>query len=305
MGGIKVPGYFTPGTVNGFVTEARWVKGTYVAVNTVADRDAIPFGCRVDGTRVYVATENREYRWLNKAWEPLPNSFFDAPTDGKIYARQNGAWVEVVVDASHIEEEIQNLYSELNSKVDLSEYQQFQEDIDSKLENYVTKEEIVNYTKLIIVNTLPAEGELNTIYVVTVDTHYELYIWYNNQFVCIGSTFVDLSDYYTKSEVDNIINTKIENYVTNESLDEELSAYVKQSEIENYVTTSELNEKLSTKQDKLVSGVNIKTVGGQDILGEGDIPIEATSVSTEAVVNALEDGFGESSSDFLTLDCNF
>lgn len=266
MSGIKVPGYFAPGTVNGFVTEARWVKGTYVAVNTVADRDAIPCGCRVDGTRVYVASENREYRWQNKNWEPLPNGFFDAPTDGKIYARQNGAWVEAVIDTSHIEEEIQNLYSELNNKVDLSEYQQFQEDIDSKLANYVTKEEIVNYAELSVANTLPTTGKSNTIYVVTVDTHYELYIWYNNQFVCIGSTFVDLSAYYTKSEVDNIINTK---------------------------------------QDKLVSGVNIKTIGGKDILGEGDVSIEATSVTTEAVVNALEDGFGESSSDFLTLDCNF
>lgn len=45
------------------------------------------------------------------------------------------------------------------------------------------------------------------------------------------------------------------------------------------------HQDLSGKQDKLVSGTNIKTINGQDILGEGDIEIESNS---EANVGAVD-----------------
>ena len=47
----------------------------------------------------------------------------------------------------------------------------------------------------------------------------------------------------------------------------------------NLATKTEVNEKLSQKQDKLVSGTNIKTINGQSLLGNGDIQI--TGGSTE------------------------
>lgn len=54
MIGIKVPGQFVPGTVDGFVTEARWVKGTYIVVKTVEEANLVPMSVRVDGTAVPV-----------------------------------------------------------------------------------------------------------------------------------------------------------------------------------------------------------------------------------------------------------
>lgn len=43
----------------------------------------------------------------------------------------------------------------------------------------------------------------------------------------------------------------------------------------NYYTKNEVDTELSDKQDTLVSGTNIKTVGGTSILGTGDIPFPA------------------------------
>jgi hypothetical protein len=43
--------------------------------------------------------------------------------------------------------------------------------------------------------------------------------------------------------------------------------------VSEYVTLTQLENKLSNKQDTLVSGVNIKTINGESILGEGDIAI--------------------------------
>lgn len=82
---------------------------------------------------------------------------------------------------------------------------------------------------------------------------------------------VDLSDYYTKDEIDN------KGFITSIP-----SEYVIESELTN--TTKQLkayvDEKNNTqdlvidsKQAALVSGQNIKTINGQDILGEGNIEI--------------------------------
>lgn len=114
MIGIKVPGQFVSGTVNGFVTEARWVKGTYIVVNTVEEANQVPLTVRVDGTPVYVVETKTEYRWLNGDWEVKPQPLQDAPVDGKMYARLNGAWAEVTFDTHHLQEQIDDLYSKLD-----------------------------------------------------------------------------------------------------------------------------------------------------------------------------------------------
>ena len=45
-----------------------------------------------------------------------------------------------------------------------------------------------------------------------------------------------------------------------------------------------VNTKLATKQDTLVSGTNIKTVGGVSLLGSGDVPVSTTSSSSVSVL---------------------
>ena len=52
----------------------------------------------------------------------------------------------------------------------------------------------------------------------------------------------------------------------------------------NFATKTELNTNLSQKQDKLVSGTNIKTINGQSLLGNGNIAItgEGGSIDTSS-----------------------
>lgn len=45
-----------------------------------------------------------------------------------------------------------------------------------------------------------------------------------------------------------------------------------------------VNTKLATKQDALVSGTNIKTVGGVSLLGSGDVPVSTQSSSSVSVL---------------------
>lgn len=59
-------------------------------------------------------------------------------------------------------------------------------------------------------------------------------------------------------------------------------------DLSNYYTKSEINTSLSQKQNTLVSGTNIKTINGTSILGSGDITISGGSGGvTEDRVNEL------------------
>lgn len=73
----------------------------------------------------------------------------------------------------------------------------------------------------------------------------------------IGSTNIDLSNYYTKSQ-------------TNSEIASALNAYT---------TTNDLTTLLATKQNTLQSGTNIKTINSQSLLGGGNISVQTPLVS--------------------------
>lgn len=62
------------------------------------------------------------------------------------------------------------------------------------------------------VATLPTTGESNIIYLVpnegTGNNVKDEYIWVDNKFELIGTTAVDLSGYYTKEQIDTLLNGK-------------------------------------------------------------------------------------------------
>ena len=101
----------------------------------------------------------------------------------------------------------------------------------SDLTNYYTKSvvdsKLSNLTNFHFekVDELPQTGESNVIYLVpsanqTTGNEYDEYYWdaTSNTFETLGSTAIDLSNYYTKTEVDN-------NYYTKSNIDSKLEGY--------------------------------------------------------------------------------
>ena len=96
----------------------------------------------------------------------------------------------------------------------------------------------------------------------------------------IGGTF-DPSNYYTKTEIDNIVTGITEDIEEATSakadttavtqVNNALTAHTTNSDI--HVTTSDKST-WNGKQDALVSGTNIKTVNGNSLLGSGDITVQ-------------------------------
>ena len=84
-----------------------------------------------------------------------------------------------------------------------------------------------------------------------------------DQKVAEGGTF-DPSLYYDKTATDNLLANKADKSTT----------YTK-TEVDNAITAA-----TSTKQDTLVSGTNIKTVGAQSVLGSGNISLMTAHIGT-------------------------
>ena len=84
-----------------------------------------------------------------------------------------------------------------------------------------------------------------------------------DQKVAEGGTF-DPSLYYDKTATDNLLANKADKSTT----------YTK-NEVDNAITAA-----TSTKQDTLVSGTNIKTVGAQSVLGSGNIALMTAHIGT-------------------------
>ena len=118
------------------------------------------------------------------------------------------------------------------------------DEVYSKNDTYTKSEVntlIGNIEKLTIevVEALPQTGESNVLYLVpkegSTNDVYDEYLYINNDWEHIGSTEVDLSNYYTKTETNTL---------------------------------------LGEKQDTLVSGTNIKTINNTSLLGSGNIDIQ-------------------------------
>lgn len=84
-----------------------------------------------------------------------------------------------------------------------------------------------------------------------------------DQKVAEGGTF-DPTQYYDKTATDTLLANKADTATT----------YTK-TEVDNAITAA-----TSTKQDTLVSGTNIKTVGAQSVLGSGNIALMTAHVGT-------------------------
>lgn len=81
------------------------------------------------------------------------------------------------------------------------------------------------------------------------------------------SQIFDATNYYTKAEVDAELSGKTDT-ATTAGINSTLTAHTANTDI--HVTTSDKTT-WSGKQDALVSGTNIKTIGGNSLLGSGNI----------------------------------
>lgn len=161
----------------------------------------------------------------------------------------------------------------------------------NNLLNYYTKDEVytkANIDELLrnvgaglsvkIVTVLPTE-EISgtTIYLIkTSGNNYNQYMWIDNAWANLGSTTVDLSNYYTKDKVEEILL----GYVTKDVLASVLIDYVKKSELAKVATSNDYNDLDNLPQIPDVSGIKTYTNVLQDS--------ENTAPTSKALYDAVQ-----------------
>ena len=262
MAGIKVPGFFVPGTTTGYVVASSYVRGGYIVVTTEDEKSQLNTEVCIPGTLVYVVESNKEYRFTSTS-----------------------QWEEINTDVEEIQQELETLQTNLTAlqsevgslQTNLTDLQSSvgtlqtqvnalptEEEVDTKIAEAVAG--IQNLTfKIVTQLPSPEEAQTNIIYVVpasesTTGNLYNEYIWTGTDFELIGGGSINLEDYYTKSETDNLLNEK---------------------------------------QPTLVSGVNIKTINNESLLGEGNITITgggtiqpATEETVGGILSSTDSGIG-------------
>lgn len=104
------------------------------------------------------------------------------------------------------------------------------------------------------------------------------------------SGIFDASNYYNKTEVDNLLAAKANTATTYTKTEVDNALNEK---ADTTAVTESINAAVSGKQDTLVSGTNIKTVNNQSLLGSGNITIEGGTIDQTVIsgsTNAVAGG---------------
>lgn len=219
-----------------------------------------------------IANENSREEYINDFKDRVSNGDFNGKDGAIQYEAGNGIKIENnVISATGGEAVWGSITGTLSNQTDLKgilDNKANASDIPTKVSelsndtNFITKtvDNLINYYKkseiytqdqvntlisnvnsfnVEVVQILPTENiDVHTIYLVPkkaeANDNYDEYIYINSSWEHIGSTSVDLTNYYNKNEVDT---------------------------------------KLEQKQDALVSAENIKTINNNEILGTGNIDI--------------------------------
>lgn len=110
-----------------------------------------------------------------------------------------------------------------------------------------------------IVTELPATGQSNIIYFLGTQAPYTEYMWINGAWEVIGSTSTDLSNYYTKSQVDN----KISPLTTDITNLNDLVTGLENDVVEINGNISTLNTTVASKADQSALDTLSNTVAGK------------------------------------------
>lgn len=160
-------------------------------------------------------------------------------------------------------------------------------EIESNFNNYYDKAAIngllegISTLDIEVVSDLPSSDiSTSTIYLklnasAGANNIYDEYIYVNSQWEIIGSTAIDLSNYYNKTEIDNKLIDK--------AAASDLTFHTSNTDI--HVTAIDKST-WSGKQDALISGTNIKTINNESLLGSGNIAL--TTEEKEVSIGTTE-----------------
>lgn len=96
--GLKVPYILEPGTTAGYVIESKYVRGSFIVVDNIEEAKALPTTVLQDKTPIFIKDISQIYQYDEdkESFVPSKSALQDAPADGKVYARKDNKWYEIL-----------------------------------------------------------------------------------------------------------------------------------------------------------------------------------------------------------------
>lgn len=96
--GLKIPYILEPGTTAGYVIESKYVRGSFIVVDNIEEAKALPTTVLQDKTPIFIKDISQIYQYdeSKESFVPSESALQDAPADGKVYARKDNKWYEIL-----------------------------------------------------------------------------------------------------------------------------------------------------------------------------------------------------------------
>ena len=172
--GIKVPGRWVPGTTAGVVVESKYVKGGYITVSSIEERDELISGkleVVTPGTKIYVANIGEEFIYVEeqpgqgKFEKTLDKTLEAVEADG--FVRESDVTTIFEDKATDIIKDVANevIPGMVKDQVD-EEFKTISADIAKEATDIATKEAVKQVTEIVqndFVSTDKLNEELETV----------------------------------------------------------------------------------------------------------------------------------------------
>lgn len=126
---IPLTGVLVPGATVGYIAESKFIKGGYIVVKTITERDALLDKSFYEdkeitiGTPVFVSDENKTYRYMGENSGP------------DLWLEDTADLQQVTEDISSLQQIILDQKTEIDGKVSQEEFISFQNDVNNTVIN--------------------------------------------------------------------------------------------------------------------------------------------------------------------------
>lgn len=197
---IPLTGVLVPGITQGYVAESKYIKGGYIVVKTIEERDALLDTATYEdrealtvGSPVFVSDENKTYRYMGEGsgpdlWvedtadlETVQNSINDLQQivldiNSQLNEKATKEDITTVTDAiANVQAQVNEQSSQLSSKVDGEQFFTALTNISAELNKKADKTEIpTSLAQLSNADTGYITAEVNNLTNYTTTEHYKL-----------------------------------------------------------------------------------------------------------------------------------
>lgn len=284
--GIKTPGTWVPGTKSGVVVESKYVKGGYITVDSVEERDRLLATSEVitPGTKVFVREDNTEYIYSEPVLgqgefqDTITNTINRVSAEGfvketqveTIVQREAQSMVESAVEEvvpgivnSQIDIKLEDVKIEIAEEATAAAKEEAVKQVEQQIERDYVKDEKLTTTVEPIQNDVSDLKQKSQEADERIDQNKRDITGVAGQVTDINSNLSEnyydknyiTDNYSTKNDTSNQIDAKLRGYTSTENLNQQLELKADKTDLDSLASKEELSNQIQEVRDAIATNL--------------------------------------------------